>query len=52
MAISNIGGGAYGVKPISQPKIQERSSQSVRSGRFTANVDVRQFDSCLTNISC
>ncbi|MGA3561453.1 hypothetical protein ACE5SX_18255, partial [Lactiplantibacillus plantarum] len=33
--ISSIGGGAYGVNLISQPKFQERSSPSVRFGRFT-----------------
>nr|WP_236945181.1 hypothetical protein [Lactiplantibacillus plantarum] len=36
-----IGGGAYGVKPLKPINPNERSSLSVRCGRFTINADFR-----------
>ncbi|BEI51731.1 hypothetical protein AWA2013_31370 (plasmid) [Lactiplantibacillus plantarum] len=47
-----IGGGAYGVNLISQPKIRERSSPSVRVGRFTTDVKLWDFHSRIVSTSC
>nr|WP_262340843.1 hypothetical protein [Lactiplantibacillus plantarum] len=47
-----IGGGAYGVNLISQPKFQERSSPSVRFGRFTINAGFRYVYRSLNRINC
>jgi len=52
VAISSIGGGAYGVNLISQPKFQERSSPSVRVGRFTTDVKLWDFYSRIVSTSC
>ncbi len=52
VAISSIGGGAYGVNLISQPKFQERSSPSVRVGRFTINAGFRYLYRSLNRINC
>ena len=52
VAISSIGGGAYGVSLISQPKFQERSSPSVRFGRFTTDVKLWDFHSHIVSTSC
>ena len=52
VAISSIGGGAYGVNLISQPKFRERSSPSVRVGRFTTDVKLWDFYSRIVSTSC
>ena len=52
VAISSIGGGAYGVNLISQPKFQKRSSPSVRFGRFTINAGFRYLYRSLNCINC
>jgi hypothetical protein len=47
-----IGGGAYGVKPLKPIVPSERSSLSVRVGRFTINAGIRYFYRSLNRIDC
>lgn len=47
-----IGGGAYGVKPLKPINPNERSSLSVRFGRFTINVGFRYLYRSLDRINC
>ena len=52
VAISNRGGGAYGVKPLKPINPNERSSLSVRCGRFTINAGFRYVYRSLNRINC
>ena len=47
-----IGGGAYGVKPLKPINPNERSSLSVRVGRFTINAGFRYLYRGLNRINC
>ena len=47
-----IGGGAYGVKPLKPINPNERSSLSVRFGRFTINASFRYIYRGLDCINC
>ena len=51
VAILN-GGGAYGVKPLKPINPNERSSLSVRVGRFTINAGFRYLYRGLNRINC
>ncbi|ASY54879.1 hypothetical protein N506_1p18 (plasmid) [Lactobacillus gasseri DSM 14869] len=45
-------GGAYGVKPLKPINPNERSSLSVRVGRFTINAGFRYLYRGLNRINC